>query len=138
MGSTIVRCNRFLEKAAAGQITDGWTSDMTLYIPFNIEDGSQRDYTNAKAFTVEGDYIFVALARYGHITVYDAHSGKLVGRIEPGENVKRQSGWCDFNYAINAMKQADGSYLILHENAFAVLATAGVDQLKGTNVKGTL
>lgn len=120
MGSTIVRCNRFLEKAAAGQITDGWTSDMTLYIPFNIEDGSQRDYTNAKAFTVEGDYIFVALARYGHITVYDAHSGKLVGRIEPGENVKRQSGWCDFNYAINAMKQADGSYLILHEeNAFA-------------------
>lgn len=120
MGSTIVRCKDFIRKAEAGEFSKDSKADMTLYIPFNIEDGSRRDYTNAKAFTVEGEYIFVAIARYGYITVYDRKTGKFVGRIEPGEEVHRQSGWCDFNYAINAMKQTDGSYKILHEeNAFA-------------------
>ena len=120
MGSTIVSCKDFLLKAEAGEFSKESKVDMTLYIPFNIEDGSQRDYTNAKAFTVEGGYIFVAIARYGYITIYDRKTGKFVGRIEPGDEVHRQSGWTDFNYAINAMKQTDGSYIILHEeNAFA-------------------
>ena len=120
MGSTIVRCDRFLERAAKNEIVKGWKPDLIFYIPFNIEDGSKLDYDNAKAFAAEGDYIFIAIARYGYITVYDKSTGKLVGRIEPGDNVHKQSGWCDFNYAINVMQREDGSYLILHEeNAFA-------------------
>ncbi|MBQ7964279.1 MAG: leucine-rich repeat domain-containing protein [Alistipes sp.] len=115
LGSTIVRCSNFMTKVARGEVKKGWKPDMILYVPFNIEDGSGKDYHNAKAFTVEGDYIFVALGRYGWIMVYDSQTGKLIGRIEPDENINFQSGWCDFNYAINAMKQADGSYLILHE-----------------------
>ncbi|MBR5483650.1 MAG: hypothetical protein IKV18_03025, partial [Alistipes sp.] len=119
LGSTIVRCGRFLERVAAGEIEKGWKADMILYVPFGIEDGSGRDYHNAKSFAAEGDYIFVALGRYGFIMVYEAETGKLVGRIEPDETINNQSGWCDFNYAINVMKQEDGSYLILHEeNAF--------------------
>ena len=120
MGSTIVRCDRFLVRAAKNEIVKGWKPDLIFYIPFNIEDGSKLDYDNAKAFAAEGDYIFIAIARYGYITVYDKSTGKLVGRIETGDNVHKQSGWCDFNYAINVMQREDGSYLILHEeNAFA-------------------
>ena len=119
LGSTFVRCGRFLERADAGEIKKGWKPDMILYVPFGIEDGKGSDYFNAKSFAAEGDYIFVALGRYGFIMVYEAETGKLVGRIEPDETINNQSGWCDFNYAINVMKQEDGSYLILHEeNAF--------------------
>ncbi len=59
MGSTIVKCSNFLKKAKKGEIKEGWKSDFSIYIPFNIEDGSGKDYTNSKAFTVEGEYIFL-------------------------------------------------------------------------------
>lgn len=120
MGSTIARYDRVMERIAAGTWDGGAEPDMVLYLPFNIEDGSGRDHHNAKSFTVEGDYIFVALARYGYITVYDRRDGRFVGRLQPGPEVGGQSGWCDFNYAINAMRQDDGSYRIaVEENAFA-------------------
>ncbi|WP_147381183.1 hypothetical protein [Parabacteroides sp. AM08-6] len=121
LGSTIARCSNFMKRLETGALSfDDWKPDMLLYIPFHIEDGSGKDFTNAKAFTVEGDYIFVALARNGWITVYDRVTGDFIGRIEPGESVHKQSGWCDFNYSINACRQPDGSYLILQEeNAFA-------------------
>ena len=120
MGSTIARYDRVMERLDAGTWDGDVEPDMTLYLPFNIEDGSGRDHHNAKSFTVEGDYIFVALARYGYITVYDRRDGHFVGRLQPGPEVGGQSGWCDFNYAINAMRCEDGSYRILiEENAFA-------------------
>lgn len=119
MCGTIVCCRDFLKKASEGLIKEGWQSDLSIYIPFHIEDGSKLDYTNAKAFTVAGDYIFVVLAREGWITVYDRTTGAFVGRIEPGETVHHQSGWADFNYAINARQMPDGSYeILIEENAF--------------------
>lgn len=113
MGSTIAVCRDFLKN-------NGHVEPSPLfYIPFHIEDGSGLDHTNAKAMTVEGDYIFVAIAREGLIHIYDRHTGVKVEELRPGENVHGQSGWCDFNYAINARLMPDGSYTILiEENAF--------------------
>ncbi len=114
MGSTIAVCPNFMKNHASADDRP-WKPGRLIYLPFCVEDGSGGDHTNAKAFTVAGDYIFVALAREGWITVYDRHNGRFVGRLQPGESVHGQSGWCDFNYAINAIRQADGNYLILHE-----------------------
>lgn len=121
MGSTVAICRDFMKRTAGGtSVPAGWAPDYMLYIPFSEEDGSGKDVWNAKAFTVEGDYIFITLAREGYITVYDRKSGRFVGRLSPGEEVNRQSGWCDFNYAVNARKNKDGSYdVLVEENAFA-------------------
>ena len=119
MCGTIVRCDHFLERVRKGEIKEGWKSDLSIYIPFHVEDGKGLDHTNAKAFTVAGDYVFVILARKGWITVYDRQSGRFVGRLQPDETVHCQSGWADFNYAINARQLSDGTYEILaEENAF--------------------
>ena len=113
MGSTIVRCSDPLAKGAL-------KADLVFYVPFSVEDGSGRDHTNAKAFCVVGDYVFVSLARNGFVDIYRRDTGASVGRLEPGEAVHRQSGWSDFNYCINACRLADGRYLVLNEeNAFA-------------------
>lgn len=120
MCGTLTRCQDFMKKAQKGEISEGWKADNNIYIPFHIEDGSGLDHTNAKAFTVAGDYVFVLLAREGWVTIYHRTTGKLVGRLQPGQVVHGQSGWADFNYAINAQKMPDGSYEILvEENAFA-------------------
>ncbi|MEE0689835.1 MAG: hypothetical protein UCJ13_03265 [Bacteroidaceae bacterium] len=116
MGSTIVKCKDFLKKSSDVPAK----ADMRFFIPFHHEDGSGNDYTNAKAFCVEGDYIFVAIAREGLIHIYDRNDGHKWGELRPDESVHKQSGWADFNYCINAYQQADGSYLIMNEeNAFA-------------------
>ena len=76
--------------------------------------------TNAKAFCVEGDFIFVALAREGIIHVYDRNSGEKYCELRPDASVHNQSGWSDFNYCINAHRTSDGTYIIMNEeNAFA-------------------
>ncbi len=120
MGSTIAKCSRFMERVGRGDTnTAQWTPDLLLYIPFGIEDGSGKDYTNAKAFTVAGDYIFIALAREGYISVHNRNSGKFIACLRPGKEVNHQSGWCDFNYAVNARKNPDNSYEVLvEENGF--------------------
>lgn len=116
LGSTIARYDNFMENADQRTIK----ADMVFHIPFNREDGSGKDHTNAKAFCVEGDYIFIALARYGIIHVYDRVNGTFIGELMPDETVHRQSGWADFNYCVNAHKDIDGSYLIMNEeNAYA-------------------
>lgn len=119
MCGTIVCCRNFLQKVREGKIKEGWESDLSIYIPFHIEDGRGLDHTNAKSFTVAGEYVFVLLARNGWVTVYRRDTGAFVGRLEPGEEVHRQSGWADINYALNARQMPDGSYEILvEENAF--------------------
>lgn len=135
MGSTIARYSRVMERIDAGTWSADVEPDMTIYMPFNIEDGSGRDHHNAKSFTVEGDYIFVALGRYGYITVYDRRDGHFIGRLQPGPEVGGESGWCDFNYAINAMRQKDGTYRILiEENAFAKILMYTIRDFSSTEV----
>jgi len=115
LGSTIAKYSNFLKRADDKPLK----ADMCFYIPFHIEDGLGKDHSNAKGFCVEGDYIFITLAREGIINVYRRDNGQLVGKLSPDETVHRQSGWADFNYCINAHRDTDGSYLIMcEENAF--------------------
>lgn len=116
MGSTIVKCGGFLKNMSSNPPK----ADLRFFIPFHPEDGSGKDHTNAKAFCVEGDFVFVSLAREGIIHVYNRDNGEKWGELRPDESVHKQSGWSDFNYCINACRQPDGTYLIMHEeNAFA-------------------
>lgn len=116
MGSTIAKYVNYLRQTEAGVQPK---CDMRFHIPFHHEDGSGLDHTNAKAFCVEGDYIFVALAREGIIHIYNRSDGQKYGELKPDESVHKQSGWADFNYCINVHRQPDGTYLVMNEeNAF--------------------
>lgn len=116
MGSTIVKCSNYLKNMNKGRTT----ANMRIFIPFHHEDSSTKHHTNAKAFCVEGDYIFVAIAREGIINVYDRNTGEKYCELRPDASVHYQSGWSDFNYCINAYRKSDGTYIIMNEeNAFA-------------------
>jgi hypothetical protein len=119
MGSTIAKYKNALTRINQGSNTGNWMADLVVYLPFGTEkDGSGT--TNAKAFTVEGDYIFCSIAREGYISLYDRETGEYQGYISPGAEVGNASGWADFNYTLNARKNKDGSYEILNEeNGFA-------------------
>ncbi|MCL2624999.1 MAG: hypothetical protein FWD31_15155, partial [Planctomycetaceae bacterium] len=108
MGSTIAKYKNALSRINQGSNTGNWTADLVVYVPFETEkDGI--GVSNAKAFTVEGDYLFVSVAREGYVTLYDRETGEYQGYIKPGAEVGHASGWTDFNYAINARKNDDGS-----------------------------
>lgn len=133
MGSTITTYNHALQKMSSGKWQQSQQPQMKLHIPFHVEDDSKLDYTDAKAFCVEGDYIFVALARYGCIAVYARNNGKFLGRLQPGPEVKEQSGWADFNYCIHAKKDKDGTYYIFNEeNAFGKILLYAIKDFRQT------
>ena len=104
MGSTLCKYSNWLK----GNRTPTWT----LATPFTPQNG---DAENSKAFYVEGDYVFVAMARGGKIYVYKNSDKSLVGSISPGPETNYQSGWTDINLAITAFKRSNGEYLILAE-----------------------
>ena len=123
-GTTIVKYKNGVQKINAG-ITDveNWTADLVLYLKFAENPANSNDEVsnqNTRAIAVEGDYIFCSLYRNGVISVFDKETGDYKGYIRPGIEVGSTSGWTDFNYAINARKNEDGSYSILNEeNAYA-------------------
>jgi hypothetical protein len=121
-GSTIVKFKNALQRINQGQIDiQSWVPDLLLYVPFTPESKDNKAaQMNTKAFAVEGDFIFCSLYRDGFVAVYDNKTGEYKGYIKPGPEVGNASGWTDFNYAISARKNDDGSYFILNEeNAFA-------------------
>ena len=93
--------------------TGNRTPSLTINLPF--DPSNNRTILNAKAFTVEGDYVFVALAKDGIINVYNKTAGTLVGVIQPGPEVDSESGWTDINIAITASKRMNGEYVIFAE-----------------------
>ena len=68
-----------------------------------------------KAMAVAGDYVFVGYSYSAQIEVFDLRTTAHLGHIAPDETVVSTSGWLDLPYAISAMRQADGTYLILAE-----------------------
>lgn len=118
-GSTMAIYRGAMKHMRAGEWGSGIQPDVLFHHPFSPENGTGRDHRDAKSFCVCGDYIFMALARYGTIYVYRRKDGRLIGRIEPGEEVERQSGWSDFNYNINARHNGHNYEILVEENAFA-------------------
>ena len=84
-----------------------------IFIPFAAS-GEEGSDNTAKSFTVEGDYMFNALAKNGSINVYKRNNGEYLGQIQPGAEVSKQSGWTDIDYSINVTK-TPSEYLIFNE-----------------------
>lgn len=95
--------------------TGNQTPDFAIVLPFKSRANTTSTELSAKAFTVEGDYVFVALEKNGIINVYNKTTGTLTGVIKPGLEVDSKSGWTDINIAITASKRANGEYLIFAE-----------------------
>ena len=87
--------------------------DWRIFIPF-ASSGEEGSENTAKSFTVEGDYMFNALAMNGSINVYKRNNGEYLGQIKPGAEVSKQSGWTDIDYSINVTK-TPSEYLIFNE-----------------------
>ena len=88
-----------------------------IFIPF-VASGEVGSENTAKSFTVEGDYMFIALARDGNINVYKKINGEYLGQIQPGAEVNKQSGWTDIDYSINVTKTPTEYLIFNEENAF--------------------
>lgn len=89
-----------------------------IFIPF-AADGDAGSENTAKSFTVEGDYMFIALARNGNINVYKRSNGEYLGQIQPGAEVNKESGWTDIDYSINVTRTPEEYLIFNEENAFA-------------------
>jgi hypothetical protein len=121
MGSTICKYTHVLDTLSKNpdanfkNITPAWK----IFIPFIPEgDAAGSSEDDAKSFTVENGFIFVALARNGKINIYQSADGVYLTQMKPGPEVNRESGWTDIDYSINVTK-TPGEYLIFNEeNAF--------------------
>jgi hypothetical protein len=103
-----------------------WVHDQELVIPASPRTalGTATDpgvEISCKAMTYAGDYIFCFLTADGKINVYDrGEKNAYVGQLAPGDVIQNRNGWTDFVYAVNARKNANGTYEVFaEENAFA-------------------
>lgn len=148
VGTTILTYKNMKEKFAniASVPSQDWVHSQELVIPASPKTavGTTTDpgvEISTKAMTYAGDYIFTFLAANGTINIYERGGENLyVGQLSPGAEVEKHSGWTDFTYAINARKNADGTYEILaEENAFAKVLHYSIRSFDGDFVmKGDL
>jgi hypothetical protein len=120
MGSTVCMYKDILKGIKANSMTNyrNLAPNWKIFLPF-AADGDPGNESDAKSFTVEGDYMFVTLARNGLINVYKRNNGEYLGQIAPGAEINKESGWTDIDYAINVIKTADEYLIFNEENAFA-------------------
>ena len=120
MGSTVCMYKDVLKTMKSNPSANFKTvvPNWKIFIPF-AADGDAGSENSAKSFTVEGDYMFIALARNGNINVYKRDSVEYLGQIQPGAEINRQSGWTDIDYSINVTKTASEYLIFNEENAFA-------------------
>lgn len=64
---------------------------------------------------VAGEFLFVVEATTAIVSIYDTTTGMRMGELKPGPEVGSRSGWVDIPYGINAVRRADGEYLVLVE-----------------------
>lgn len=87
--------------------------DTRIVLPY---DGLKDARLFIKSFAVAGDYVFAGEGREPcSITVYNAKTGKPVGKLQPDATVGANSGWLDFPYAVRAFRRSNGEYLIFVE-----------------------
>lgn len=122
MGSTICKYTHVLDTLSKNPAADFKTIAPTWkkFIPFIPEgDAAGSSEDDAKSFTVENGYVFVALARNGKINIYQTADGEYLTQMKPGPEVNRESGWTDIDYSINVTKTATEYLIFNEENAFA-------------------
>ena len=96
---------------------DHWNSG-TPVLRYTVElpDKGPPDREELNGFAVEGDYIFAGETLTGIIRVYDRDTGRDIGRLAPGPEVGRTSGWLDVAMPITAHRLASGEYLVFVED----------------------
>ena len=105
---------------------DGWLSGKHTVIWTNTSLPSSPNALGygkpltAKDVALAGDYIFVDQVRApgqqaSPLDVLAASNGQYVGSFIPGPEVGRVGGWQDMVGCVNAIRRADGEYLILIE-----------------------
>jgi hypothetical protein len=139
VGTTILTFKNMTQKMAnLGSVpSENWQYDQELIIPASrlTSIGTITDpgvEVSCKAMTYAGDYIFCFLTADGKINVYE-RGGKnaYAGQLNPLALIT-QNGWTDFTYAVNARKNADGTYEILaEENAFAKMIHHKINSFAG-------
>ncbi len=148
VGTTVLTFKNMTQKFAnTGTVpSENWTIDQELILPASAKTalGTATDpgvEVSSKSITYAGDYIFTFLSANGAINMYErSGDNRYVGQITPGNEVEKRSGWTDFTYAVNARKNADGTYEILaEENAFAKVLHYTLRSMEGNfTMKGDL
>ncbi len=117
-GSTVLTYKNMKEKFAniSKVPSEQWTYDQELLIPV----ATSNENSSSKSIAFAGDYLFIFLTRNGEINVYNRDTKEYIGQITPGSEVGKTSGWTDITYALNARKNANGTYELLgEENGYA-------------------
>lgn len=136
MGSTLCKYTKVLDTLSKNPAVDfkNIAPAWKIYIPFIPNDdpaGSSDE--DAKSFTVENGYIFVALAKNGKINIYETKDGTFLTQIKPGPEVNRESGWTDIDYSINVTKTPNEYLIFNEENAFAKVILYRIPSLQTTD-----
>lgn len=93
-----------------GWTTDATTADMVYVLPYNAASAV------AKSMSVAGDYLFVGYAKAEQVVVFDIATGVQVGALTPGAEINYEHGDLDIPYGIQAVRRANGEYLVFHED----------------------
>lgn len=112
--------------------SEQWQYDKEMLIPV----ATVNEDLSAKSLAFAGDYFFVFLTRNGVINVYNRDTQEFVGEVSPGVEVGKTSGWTDITYALNARKNADGTYELLgEENGYAKVIHYMIRSLTPTGIE---
>jgi hypothetical protein len=116
-GQTVDRPITGGEWGTAGTVVvryDGWSrGPCTLRYRADLPYEANRTFV--VSFAVAGNLFFAVDCKSANVFVYDNRDGRNLGRLTPGPEVHRESGWVDFRDALRASRLADGSYLVFVE-----------------------
>jgi hypothetical protein len=103
----------------AGPRTLAWTNNA---LPRDGNTDPNEGPLTPESFDVAGDYFFVGMVKptdgRQYVHVHSLTNGAYLGTFQPGSAVGGVAGWLDMPYALQALKRANGEYLILVEEDF--------------------
>lgn len=104
VGSEIIRFDNW----SKGNRTPKWR----IVVPYDTT-GKKKIAT--AAMSVAGDYLFAVTFKTAEVYVYKTSTGEFVKKMNPGEEVGKESGWVDIPYGIRAFRRSNGKYLVFVE-----------------------
>jgi len=99
---------------------DTWTGTRALRyritLPYATNTTGGHESAAVKSFCVAGDYIFAVRSSDARVFVYSYDTGAEVTTFNPGPEVGGHCGLIDIPVGLNALKRANGDYIILVED----------------------
>jgi hypothetical protein len=100
---------------AAGKPALAWTKEL----PLTPDGEGPGKPLSAESAAVAGDFLFVGMCKpeagRQYVHVYRLADAGYVGSLWPQAPAGQGAGWLDMPYAVQAMRRADGEYLVLVE-----------------------